>query len=116
VAEDEPKRRKRGNYQGRKKLLDLEREADKKSNQLAVIATKLGTQAYKARIKAIGTCPKSKADNPLKRSSDTKAGTMMATFDKPDRQANARQRKRGEDMPPRLLGYFLYVPVGRTIT
>jgi hypothetical protein len=40
---------------------------------------------------------------------------MMATFDKPDKQANARQRKRGEDMPPRLLGYFPYVPVGRTI-
>jgi hypothetical protein len=35
---------------------------------------------------------------------------MMATFDKPDKQANARQRKRGEDMmPPRLLGYFPYV-------
>ncbi len=40
---------------------------------------------------------------------------MMATFDKPDKQANARQRKHGKDMPPRLLGYFPYVPVGRTI-
>jgi hypothetical protein len=42
VALDEPKGRKRGNYRGRKKLLDLEREANKKSNQLAVIATELG--------------------------------------------------------------------------
>jgi hypothetical protein len=115
VAEDKPKRRKRGNYQGRKKLLDLEREANKKSNQLAAIATKLGAQTYNARIKAIGTCLKLKANNLLERSSNTKAGTLMATFDKLDKQANARQRKRGEDMPPRLLGYFPYVPVGRTI-
>jgi hypothetical protein len=117
VAEDkdEPKRRKRGNYQGRKKLLDLEHEANKKSNQLAAIATKLSARAYNTRIKAIGTRLKSKAGNLLERSSDTKAGTMMATFDKPNKQANARQRKRGEDMTPRLLGYFPYVPVGRTI-
>jgi hypothetical protein len=112
---DEPKRRRRGNYRGRKKLLDLEHETNKKSNQLAAIATKLGAQAYDTRIKAIGTCLKSKADNLLERSSDTKVRTMMATFDKPGKQASARQRKRGKDMPPRLLGYFPYVPVGRTI-
>jgi hypothetical protein len=75
--------RKRGNYHGRKKLLDLEREANKKSNQLAAIATKLGAQAYNARIRALGTCLKSKADILLERSSDTKMGTMLATFDKP---------------------------------
>jgi hypothetical protein len=39
----------------------------------------------------------------------------MATFDRPDKQANVRQRKRGEDMPPRLLGYFPYKPIGRTM-
>ena len=95
MAADEPKWRKRGNYRGRKKLLDLESEAKKKSNQLAAIATKLGAQAYNARIKAIGTCLRSKADNLLERSSNTKVGTMMATFDKPDKQANVRQRKPG---------------------
>jgi hypothetical protein len=114
VTKDEPKRRKRGNYRDRKKLLDLERKANKKSNQLAVIATKLGAQAYNARIKAIGTCLKLKANNLLERSSDTKVGTMMAIFDKPDKQANAHQKKRGKDMPLRLLGYFPYIPVGRT--
>jgi hypothetical protein len=31
---------------------------------------------------------------------------MMATFDKPDKQANVRQKKRVEAMPLRLLGYF----------
>jgi hypothetical protein len=115
VAKDEPKRQKHGNYRGRKKLLGLEREANKKSNQLAAIATKLGAQAYNTHIKAIGTCLKLKADNLLKRSSGTKAGTMMATFDKPDKQANARQRKRGKAIPLRLLGYFPHVPIGRTI-
>jgi hypothetical protein len=101
VALDELKRRKRGNYQGRKKLLDLEREANKKSNQLAAIATELGAQAYSIRIKAIGTCLKSKADNLLEKSSDTEVGTMMATFDRPDKQANARQRKRAGILPVR---------------
>jgi hypothetical protein len=56
-----------------------------------------------------------KAYNLLERSSGMKAGMMTATFDKLDKQANARQRTRGEDMPPPLLGYFPYVPVGRTI-
>jgi hypothetical protein len=40
---------------------------------------------------------------------------MMATFDMPDKPENTCRRKRGEDMPPCLLGYFPYVPVGRTI-
>jgi hypothetical protein len=115
VAEDKPKRRKRGNYRGKKKLLDLEREMVKKSKQLAVIATNLGVQAYNTRMNAIATSLKSKAENLLERSIDLKVRMMMASFDMPGKQANARQRKRGEDMPPRLLGYFPYVPVGRTI-
>jgi 23S rRNA maturation mini-RNase III len=87
-------------------LLDRESEANKKSNQLVEIATKLGAQAYNALMKAIGTCLESKADNLLKRSSNAKVRTLVATFDKPGKQANAGQRKRGKDMPPRLLGYF----------
>jgi hypothetical protein len=115
VAEDEPKRRKRGNNRGRKKLLDLERVANNKGKELAAIACELGAEAYNARIKAIGTSLKSKSDNLLERSSNVKVRTMMNTFSKPDKQPNSRQRKRGEDMPPRLLGYFPYVPFGRTI-
>jgi hypothetical protein len=38
---------------------------------------------------------------------------MMVNFDKPDKQANVCQKKRGEDMLLRLLGYFLYVPLRR---
>jgi hypothetical protein len=57
-------------------------------------------QAYNTHIKAIGTCLKSKAGNLLERSSSTKVGTMMATFDRPDKQeANAHQRKSGKDTP-----------------
>jgi hypothetical protein len=55
VAEDEPRRRKRGNYRGKKKLLDLKREANKKSNQLAAIVTNLGAQAFNTHMKAIAT-------------------------------------------------------------
>jgi hypothetical protein len=115
VAKDKPKQRKRGNYRGKRKLLDLERKVVKKSKQLAAIATNLGAQAYNTRMNAVATSLVLKADNLLKRSSDLKVRMMMALFDLPDKQANARQRKRGKDMPPRLLGYFPYVPVGRTI-
>jgi hypothetical protein len=87
----------------------------KKSKQLAAIATNLGAQAYNTRMNAIATSLKSKADNLLERSSDLKVRMMMVSFDMPDKQANARQRKRGEDMPHHLLGHFPYVPVGRTM-
>jgi hypothetical protein len=67
-------------------------------------------------MKTIATSLKSKADNILEKSSNVKVRTMMATFDMPNMPENARQRKRGEDMTPRLLGYcFPCVPVGRTI-
>jgi hypothetical protein len=114
ASEDAPERRKRGNNRGKKKLLDLERVANEKGQQLAEIARELGAEAFNTRIKAIGTSLKSKADNLLERSSNVKVSTMMGTFNHPDKQPNARQRKRGEDMPPRLLGYFPYVPFGRT--
>jgi hypothetical protein len=39
---------------------------------------------------------------------------MMGTFNKPDKQPNAHQRKCGKDMPPHLLGYFPYMPFGRS--
>jgi hypothetical protein len=84
VAKDKPKWRKHGNYRRKKKLLDLKREANKKSNQLAAIATNLGAQAFNTRMKTIATSLKSKADNLLERSSDVKVRTMMATFDTPE--------------------------------
>jgi hypothetical protein len=109
VAKDKPKRRKQGFNQDRKKLLDLEHVANNKGKELVVIARKLGAKAFNRRIKAIDTSLKSKSGNLLK------VRTMMDTFGKPDNQPNVRQKKRGKDMPPRLLGYFPYVPFGRTI-
>jgi hypothetical protein len=88
--------------------------ANKKSKQLAEIARELGAKAFNTRIKAIGTSLKSQADNLLERSSNVKVSTMMGTFNHPDKQLNVRQRKRSKDMLPRLLGYFPYVPFGRT--
>jgi hypothetical protein len=96
-------------------MLDLERKANKKSKQLAVIATKLGMQAYNTCIKAVGTCLNEKANHLLERSSKAKVGMLIATFDRPGKQAHAHQRAPGKDMSPCLLRYFLCVPVGRTI-
>jgi hypothetical protein len=40
---------------------------------------------------------------------------VLATFDRVDKQENARQRKSGKEVPLHLLRYFPYVPVGRAI-
>jgi hypothetical protein len=85
--------------------------ANDKSRQLASIASKLGAKAFNMCIKAIATSLKSKSDNLREKSSKVKVGRMlMGTFNMPEKQPNACQRKRGEDMPPCLLGYFPYVP------
>jgi hypothetical protein len=109
VAKDQPKQRKRGTYRGKKKLLDLEYEANKN----------WGANLQHTHQSNWNLPFKSKADNLLERSSNVKVGTMMATFDRPGKQANVCQRKRDEDMPPRLLQYYFpYLPVwggGRTM-
>jgi hypothetical protein len=89
AAEDKPKRRKCGNHHlAKKKLLDSECEENKKRNQSAAIATNLRAQAHSMRMKTIATSLESKADNLLERSIDVKVGTMMATFDIPNKPGN----------------------------
>jgi hypothetical protein len=107
VEEDEPSRRNRGNNRGKKKLLDIERVVKEKERQLAAVAQTLGSDEYRRRCKRIDTCLKSKDDNLREKSGKAKAQKMMERIDE-IQPSNARQRQRGEDLPPRLLGYFLY--------
>jgi hypothetical protein len=112
-AEDDvsPKRRNRGNNRGKRKLLDLERVVREKEVQLAAVATTLGSNEYRKRCKRIDTCLKSKDDNLREKSGKIKTQKMMQRIDE-IQPSNARQRQRGEDLPPRLLGYFLYRRMG----
>jgi hypothetical protein len=110
-AEEDPRRRKRGNNRGRKKLFDLERVVKEKEMQLAAVARSLGTDEYKKRCKRIDTCLKSKDENLREKSGKTKSLKLIERIDEIQAQ-NARQRQRGEDLPPRLLGYFPYRPMG----
>jgi hypothetical protein len=96
-------------------VLNLEREANKKSNQLAAIATNLGAQAFSTCMKTIATSLESKANNLLERSRDVKVRTMMAMFNMPNKPENAHQWRAGKDMRPCLLRDFPKLPVGRTI-
>ena len=51
--EDEPTRRKRGNFRGKKKLFDLERIVDRKEAELAEVGEALGPIEFVTRKKAI---------------------------------------------------------------
>jgi hypothetical protein len=106
-----PKRRKRGNHKGKKKLFDLERVVKEKEVLLAAVAITLGPDEYKTRCKRIDTSLKSKEENLREKSGKEKSKKMMERIDE-NQAPNARQRQQGEDLPPRLLGYFLYRRMG----
>jgi hypothetical protein len=109
--DNSPKRRNRGNNRGKKKLFDLERVVKEKEMQLAAVARSLGPNDYQVRCKRIDTCLKSKEENLREKSGKAKSQKLMQHIDE-NKAPNARQRKKGEDLPPRLLGFFLYSRLG----
>ena len=106
-----PKRRKCGNNRGKKKLFDLEQVVTEKEVLLAAVARTLGPNEYKTRCKRIDTSLKSKEENLREISGKEKSKKMMLEIDE-KHAPNARQQKQGEDLPPCLLGYFLYQRMG----
>jgi hypothetical protein len=109
--DDGPQRRKRGNRSGKKKLFDLQRVVLKKEQELQAVARHLGPDAYLKRSKSIFKTLISKEENLREKTGKEKSQKMMARIDE-IKPPNARQRKQGEDLPPRLLGYFPYRPMG----
>jgi hypothetical protein len=112
VEEAGPQRRKRGNRSGKKKLFDLQQVVLKKEQELQGVARHLGPEMFLVRSKRIFEALTSKEENLREKISKAKSRKMMAHIDE-NKPSNARQRKQGEDLPPRLLGYFPYQPMGR---
>jgi hypothetical protein len=114
TAEDEdkgPKQRKRGNRSGKKKLFNLQRVVLKKEQELQEVAQHLGPEDYLKHSKSIYITLTSKEENLCEKIGKEKSTKMMARIDT-NKLPNARQSKQGEDLPPHLLGYFPYKPMG----
>jgi hypothetical protein len=109
--DDGPQRRKRGNRRGKKKLLDLHRVVLKKEKELLEVASHLGPEKFLKRSKSICESLTSKEENLRERTGKEKSKQLMARIDETI-PPNYRQRKQGDDLPPRLLGYFPYTPIG----
>jgi hypothetical protein len=106
-----PQRRKRGNRKGRKKLFDLQGVVLKKEKELLGVANHLGQVLFLKRSKSIYESLISKEENLREKIGKDKSEQLMARIDE-TKPPNYRQRKQGEDLPPRLLGYFPYKQMG----
>jgi hypothetical protein len=106
-----PQRRKRGNRSGKRKLFDLQQVVLKKEQELQAVAIHLGPDDFLKRSKSIYETLLSKEENLREKTGKEKSSKMMSRIDE-IKPPNARQRKQGEDLPPRLLGYFPYKPMG----
>jgi hypothetical protein len=109
--DDVPQQRKRGNRRGKKKLLDLHRVVLKKEKELLEVPRHLGPEKFLKRSKSICESLTSKEENLRERTGKEKSKQLMARIDE-TKPPSYRQRKQGEDLLPRLLGYFPYRPTG----
>jgi hypothetical protein len=109
--EDGPTRQKRGHYHGKKKLFDLQKILELKEFQLVEVALALGPIDFSKCQSAITKTLLSKVSNLKEKDGTAKVAKVMSTCDN-DRAPNAQEWLTGEDIPPRLLGYFLYSQLG----
>jgi hypothetical protein len=111
LMDDGPARRKRGNYRGKKKLFDFQRTVELKEAELAAVGLALGPIEFAKRQQAILKALLSKSSNLKEKEGTEKVSKMMSTYDN-EKTPNAHEKITGEDMPPRLLGYFPYRSMG----
>ena len=102
--DDGPKRRKRFYRVNKKKLLQMELVAIEKSQQIAALAVALGPEEFSKRKENIKKQLTSKDENLKAQQAKEKVSEMLSKIDK--NKTNVAMSKRGEDIPPRLLGYF----------
>jgi hypothetical protein len=100
------------NYRGKKKLLDFEQIVVLKEAQLAAAARALGPIEFAKRQKSIRKALLSKTSNLKEIEGTEKVNKMMTTYDR-EKAPNAHEKITGEDIPPRLLGYFPYRALGK---
>jgi hypothetical protein len=83
----------------------------KKEKELLEVASRLGPEKFSKRSKSICESLTSKEENLRERTGKEKSKQLMAPINE-TKPPNYQQRKQGEDLPPRLLGYFPYRPIG----
>ena len=108
---NEIKRRDRGNFQGKKKLLDFVRVAIQKHDSIGAYQNKIGDDEYN-RIRRETQDNINDHDSSLKEvEADAKVESMMINLEV-DKELLAKARKKGVDRPPRILGYYPFRPLG----
>jgi hypothetical protein len=104
--DDGPQRRKRYFRVNKKKLLQMEVVINEKSKQIAALALALGPEEFNRRRENIKTQLTSMEENLKAQQAKERVSEMLSKLD--NDKTNVVMNKRGEDIPPRLLGYFLY--------
>jgi hypothetical protein len=98
-----PKKHVRGHYRGIKKALALEATASKIATELAKIALDMGPEAFGAMHKRISSSLMDKSESYLEKRSDARIEQLVENMNI-EKPPNARERKTGYDVAPRLLG------------
>jgi hypothetical protein len=83
----------------------------KKEMELLEVARQLGPEKFSKQLKSIYESLTSKEENLREKTGKEKLTKLIARINE-TKPPNCRQRKQGEDLPPRLLGYFPYKPMG----
>jgi hypothetical protein len=103
---DGPQRRKRYFRENKKKLLQMDLVVKEKSKQIAALALALGPEEFTWRRENIKAHLTSMEENLKAQQAKARVSQMLSKLD--NNKANVAMNKRGEDIPPRLLGYFPY--------
>jgi hypothetical protein len=104
--DDGPQRCKRYFRVNKKKLLQMEVVVNEKSKQIAALALALGPEEFNRRRENIKTQLTSMEENLKAQQAKKRVSEMLSKLD--NDKTNVAMNKRGEDIPPRLLGYFQY--------
>jgi hypothetical protein len=83
----------------------------KEERELLAVARHLRPKNWLKRSKSIYESLTSKEENLREKTGKEKSKKLMARINK-TKPPNYWQRKQGKDLPPRLLGYFPYKPMG----
>jgi hypothetical protein len=106
IVEDEMERRKRYFRVNKKRLFRIEVVAQEKGRQIASLAVALGPEEFVRRKENIKQQLTSKEENLKAQQAQGKVSEMLSKLNR--NKTNVAMNKRGEDIPPRLLGYFPY--------
>jgi hypothetical protein len=98
-----PKKHVRGHYRGIQKALNVEAAASKIATELAKIASDMGPEAYGGMRTRVSNSLKDKSESYLEKRSDARIDQLIANMNI-EKPPNARERKSGYDVAPRLLG------------